>query len=541
MGWGQPTLGVRRDGPAKRTDLHRQRGQLLRPGVRQELPLHGAGDQLLHRGEHADGLHGRVLRDQCVCGQGAESATASGHAVPVQCLGHDATGTQITPGTYYAHINRSQLSPIVPTTYASCVHSSHLSIFFHPTSRHHQPLSLSYSPQITIRWLAPIDNGGAPISKYTVYLALPGSNSYSQTVVALPTNPATALSRANTPDLVLEYTTPVLTLGAVYRFYLTATNAQGTSAASPLLAVAAGTPPGMNATQHNVYDSVKPTVVAVSASEIVLSWPMVTAGTGGGNPPTGYQVYMFSGTPRPALPCPALPCPCPALLGALYAPLYVATQLTRLFIRIHGVVAAPVLSLTSLPSPPLPSNPSHPTLSTLPTPPTPALVPSPPTPPLSPPGVAINTLASPNTVFKEVQVISTNSSSTSTPLAGSFALSWMGAMTVDLPFDASSHEVKIALQDLPDIGIVTVNREDHPSKMAYSWTVTFDSVPGDVEMIKVYPGRLTPLSNGASMGVVEKVAGSAARLVYDGRSAPEVRRVTVSNLNSDMTFSFKVG
>ena len=176
----------------------------------------------------------------------------------------------------------------------------------------------------------------------------------------------------------------------------------------------------------------------------------------------------------------------------------------------------------SLPSPPLPSH-------------------SPPTNPSLPPGVAINTLASPVTVFKEVQTITTTlaADATSTPLSGSFALSWRGALTVDLPFNATAQEVKIALQDLPEVGLVTVIRTSAPFG-AYVWTVTFDSVPGNVEMIQAYPGRLTPLSHGASMVVAEKVAGSAATMVYDGVAAPEVRTVTVSNLNSDMTFSFKV-
>ncbi len=139
-----------------------------------------------------------------------------------------------------------------------------------------------------------MDNGGSPITKYTVHVAPPGSNTYTPSAdVAVPTNP-TPFSVA-TSDLVLQYTTTPVINGAVYRFYITATNAQGTSAASPLLAVAAGNPPGMDLANLNKYDSVKPTIVSISASEVVLSWPMVTAGTGGGNPPTGYQVFMFPG------------------------------------------------------------------------------------------------------------------------------------------------------------------------------------------------------------------------------------------------------
>ena len=52
-------------------------------------------------------------------------------------------------------------------------------------------------------------------------------------------------------------------------------------------------------------------------------------------------------------------------------------------------------------------------------------------------------------------------------LSGSFALSWQGAMTVDLPYDASAFSVKTALQDLPEVGIVTVSRNGNASHGAY--------------------------------------------------------------------------
>ena len=125
-------------------------------------------------------------------------------------------------------------------------------------------------------------------------------------------------------------------------------------------------------------------------------------------------------------------------------------------------------------------------------------------------------------------------------LNGTFALSWQGAMTVDLTYDATAVNVQTALQDLPEVGIVSVTRSVNTTHGTHVWTVTFQSVPGDLPLIVAYPGRLTPLSHGAALTVTEKVAGSPAVLVYDGTSAPEVRSYTVSNLNSDMTFAFKV-
>ena len=41
---------------------------------------------------------------------------------------------------------------------------------------------------------------------------------------------------------------------------------------------------------------------------------------------------------------------------------------------------------------------------------------------------------------------------------GTFALSWQGSMTVDLPYNATAFTMKTALEDLPEVGIVTVSR-----------------------------------------------------------------------------------
>ena len=121
------------------------------------------------------------------------------------------------------------------------------------------------TPQITIRWFAPVDNGGSPITKYTVWFALPNTNSYIRTDVAVPTAQATELSKATT-DLVLTYTqgsvAAPLTAGAVYRFYITATNTLGDSAASPVLAVAAGNPPGMTNNEVLAYNQVQPSILS---------------------------------------------------------------------------------------------------------------------------------------------------------------------------------------------------------------------------------------------------------------------------------------
>ena len=104
--------------------------------------------------------------------------------------------------------------------------------------------------------------------------------------------------------------------------------------------------------------------------------------------------------------------------------------------------------------------------------------------------------------------------------------------------------MKIALEDLPGVGVVTVQRIAKPIELemlgAYSWTVTFESVPGHIPLLTAYSGRLVPLSSNAALTVSEIVAGSTARLVYDGRSIPEVRSKVISGLSSELTYAFKI-
>ena len=104
--------------------------------------------------------------------------------------------------------------------------------------------------------------------------------------------------------------------------------------------------------------------------------------------------------------------------------------------------------------------------------------------------------------------------------------------------------MKIALQDLPGVGVVSVNRAPvligGQNRSAYSWTVTFESLPGDLPMIVAHTGRLTPLSSNAAMTVTELITGSTASLVFDGRSTPEVRSKVINGLSADTTYAFKV-
>jgi len=129
------------------------------------------------------------------------------------------------------------------------------------------------------------------------------------------------------------------------------------------------------------------------------------------------------------------------------------------------------------------------------------------------------------------------------PVDGSFTLSFNGTMSVDMPYDVASSELKAALDDLPGVGTVSVStRIANPTggDGGYVWTVTFDATAGILPRLYPTAGRLTPLSSHVSIAVTQAKAGSDSVLVYDGTGVSDVRTATVSNLISDMTYAFKV-
>jgi hypothetical protein len=149
------------------------------------------------------------------------------------------------------------------------------------------------------------------------------------------------------------------------------------------------------------------------------------------------------------------------------------------------------------------------------------------------PGVGLNTLSTPIQVKKEVQTII---SSATLQLSGSFALSFNDSMTVDLPFDVSSTDMEIALQDLPGLGVVKIIRTDLLLG-AYQWAVTFESLPGILPLMDAHIGRLTPVNGTIT---ITKQSGSTALLVYDGKFVPQVRSQEITGLFSNLNYAFKV-
>ena len=94
---------------------------------------------------------------------------------------------------------------------------------------------------------------------------------------------------------LMEYSLESVTEGKVYRMYIVAENAQGRSAASPILSVVAGMLPGVEDDRTNSYASVKPSIQAIDSTALTLSWAMPASDATGGTPTTGYKVYMYPG------------------------------------------------------------------------------------------------------------------------------------------------------------------------------------------------------------------------------------------------------
>ncbi|CAN0395809.1 unnamed protein product, partial [Hapterophycus canaliculatus] len=135
------------------------------------------------------------------------------------------------------------------------------------------------SEKVGVLWSAPMDSGGSEVLSYKVRFENQAGNMTSVEVGAQ--------DMWKPQELLLSG----LSEGELYTFYVQAVNVHGTSGASPALTVVAALPSGTAVGGNRTYASVHPTVLAVSSSEITLSW--TTPVDTGKSPVTGYLVYMF--------------------------------------------------------------------------------------------------------------------------------------------------------------------------------------------------------------------------------------------------------
>ena len=143
-------------------------------------------------------------------------------------------------------------------------------------------------------------------------------------------------------------------------------------------------------------------------------------------------------------------------------------------------------------------------------------------------GVARNTVADANPVKQEIQTIAI----AGTSLGGTFTVFYNGAETANLAYNAADTDVKAALENLNNVGIVAV------TATGSSWEVTFLTEVGNLPAMQVTGGRLTGTNSAITVNTDQQ--GSAAVLVYDGSDAPNVKEYLVSGLIADALFAFKV-
>jgi hypothetical protein len=93
-------------------------------------------------------------------------------------------------------------------------------------------------------------------------------------------------------------------------------------------------------------------------------------------------------------------------------------------------------------------------------------------------------------------------------LEGSFRLEFMGELTADIPFDATSAEMQSHLERLESIGAVSVTRSVADEQGGYSWDIEFisDKNAGNVEPIVVHGDGLRT-SNPVGGALIENSGG----------------------------------
>nr|AIG55740.1 secreted protein [Thraustotheca clavata] len=101
-----------------------------------------------------------------------------------------------------------------------------------------------------------------------------------------------------------------------------------------------------------------------------------------------------------------------------------------------------------------------------------------------------------------------------TPLYGNFTLTFNGATTKAMPFDATSDVMRSSLQSLPSIGLVDVTRSNMlTSGGQYSWDITFRTQLGDNPLLVA--GTTQLLGSFASVSITKPQTGNTASLTGD--------------------------
>lgn len=405
--------------------------------------------------------------------------------------------------------------------------------------------------EIDVRWEAPDDNGGANITEYQLWMAQPGHEFQKmQLDSAIP-----SFDRLPGRTTLMRHVVSGLDEGEMYRFYVQAVNSQGRSARSPVMSTLAATVPGRDATLNHTYARSRPKTIDIGETSIHVQWSPPALNSTGGSAITGYKLYMYPGA---SLNTVADPDPVKQEVQRVVVTSKAPTDeqqrllftnidpdLSTVRLRVAGnwttalkpsahnnVWAAAIASafgcsacVTVDGEAGLASGNKTITFVDL---------------------VGLDLVAVDESDLTAVDssidsnvTISRVLAGTS-ELSGTFTLSFRGTETAPIKTDASAEDVKIALEDLDTISVVSVSANTTSAWGSREWLVTFDSEPGDLPIMGVTSGRLSYDAHTPSAYVETILPGSAALLVYDGSNVPDMLDYEVTGLTPDSPYAFKV-
>ena len=427
---------------------------------------------------------------------------------------------------------------------------------------------------VTIRWSAPLDNGGAAVRGYIVQVAEMGADQFQP--YRLKSFPH--IHEGANGGNVLEWTFNGVA-GRSYRFFVEAYNDHGVSIPSPLLSTVAAVLPGYDMQRRRSYSDAAyaPSITSMGIDKVSLLWPMPAADATGGSAISGYQLYMYSDVPMGAQSAPAAVSQAVQAIRTNVVPRVPAVQEITLNGLLPGYVSISIYGLhaeLTLDATRVEITTALRTMSTQ-------------------AGrtfctseqdrknacvdvdrhvtsavdreervwritfadvdgpvehMAVDVSRNPAILNEgadnEVVVTVATLQPGTSPVSGSFVVQAGDKTTIDLAHDVSARDLEAALEDLAGLGSVSVTRTrnlaNNEDRAAYSWSITFDSLAGEVELLKVFGGRLGPLSSGVSIVAESVVPGTPATLIYDGTGMPSQRSVTVTDLEPGLRYAFRV-